>query len=187
MGVLLGKILFKHRGWLGVPFFALALLLARPSALFWVGALLTLAGEAVRALAAAQAGPTTRSRDLEAPRLVTEGLYAWCRNPIYWGNFLIGLGMTLSSGILWLAALFVPLFWIEYYLIVLAEEEFLRERFGKEYEEYCRRARRFLPVPRKTKFELKGPGAIIRQERGTLLVIFGYYALLGLRLYLATP
>ena len=182
MGEAVGRFLFKYRGYLGVPFFLLALALAKFSPLFWLGLGVAAAGELVRALAAAQAGPTTRSKALEAPALVTEGLYAWTRNPIYWGNFLVGLGMALSSGLLWLAAVFVPLFWLEYYFIVLAEEEFLGRKFGREYEEYKKKVRRFAVIPRRTRFRFAGPGRVLRQERGTLLTLALYYLALSLKI-----
>ena len=179
--------LFRNRGWLGVPFFLVALVFARPSPfLLSAGIALVILGELARWASVSFSGRTTRSRQVEAPRLVTQGPYAWTRNPIYWGNFLVGLGMTLSSGALfpWLAVAFAILFWVEYALIVLAEEDYLKKAFGQEFADYCERAHRFLVIPRKTTWRGGSWRAALRSERSTLLVTLGFYLLLALRLVL---
>lgn len=183
--VRVGRRLFALRGYMGVPLFLLVLLLARwnPWAL-GAGLGLVALGELVRVISVAHSGPTTRSRRIEAPVLVTWGPYAWTRNPIYWGNFLVGLGMTLSSACFPLAILYVPLFWLEYYLIVRAEEAQLLKLFGERYREYAARVPRFGIRPRKTRWRGANFRLALRSERSTILVLGAYYGLLGLRLAL---
>jgi protein-S-isoprenylcysteine O-methyltransferase Ste14 len=76
--------------------------------------------------------------------LLTSGIYSRIRHPRY-VQFLLGvLGYCCivnyrSIYLLWLI-------WLPgIHLIVLLEERELRERFGREYEEYARRVPRFLP------------------------------------------
>jgi hypothetical protein len=45
----------------------------------------------------------------------------------------------------WLLIVALVWFYLQYYLIVTSEEEYLRGRFGDEYATYCRHVRRFLP------------------------------------------
>jgi protein-S-isoprenylcysteine O-methyltransferase Ste14 len=100
----LGAVLFRNRGWLPVPFFLVPLL--APSTvsddrrvLAWViGALLVAAGEAVRLAGVAAAGTVTRRRSRTVQRLVTYGIFAWTRNPLYVGNFLAWMGVVVASG-----------------------------------------------------------------------------------------
>jgi protein-S-isoprenylcysteine O-methyltransferase Ste14 len=76
--------------------------------------------------------------------LVTGGVYAWTRNPMYLGLTIVLIGWAARLGTLTPFAgpvLFVPL--IERVQIV-PEESALRARFGKEYEDYCARVNRWL-------------------------------------------
>ncbi|MEO0141648.1 MAG: methyltransferase [candidate division WOR-3 bacterium] len=187
MPLKIGRWLFRNRGWLGVPFFLIALVFGEYSpVLLATGALLTILGEAIRWVSVSFSGPTTRSPRIEAPRLVTWGPYAWTRNPIYWGNFILGLGMTLSSGAFfpWLAIAFAILFWAEYALIILAEEDHLRKAFPQEFTDYCKRAHRFLIIPKRTSWRGGKWRSALRSERSTLLVMLGFYILLALRMIL---
>lgn len=68
-----------------------------------------------------------------ADTLNTTGVYSIVRNPLYLGNFFMGLGVALFAHIWWLALLYVLLFWLYYERIIFAEEAFLRKRFGDEY------------------------------------------------------
>jgi protein-S-isoprenylcysteine O-methyltransferase Ste14 len=77
-------------------------------------------------------------------KLLTEGIYAKIRHPRYLEAVLFSLGYALIANYLAvyvLVILIVPAL----YLVVLLEERELRQRFGAEYEEYCRRVPRFLP------------------------------------------
>ena len=78
-------------------------------------------------------------------RLVTDGIYAWCRNPLYTGWMFICIGVSLLAGNLWLLVL--PfIFWARMTVMMkLTEEKWLRDLYGAEYEAYCRRVNRVWP------------------------------------------
>ena len=77
--------------------------------------------------------------------LVTSGVYACVRNPIYSAFMIACTGTLLIYGNLCLLVL--PLvFWI--FLTVLmknTEEKWLLELYGKEYAEYCKKVNRCIP------------------------------------------
>ena len=145
----IGAVLFRHRGWLPVPFL-LVPLLARGvmEPMNWiVGFALIVLGEAFRLSGVAAAGTVTRRRSRTVQRLVTYGIFAWMRNPLYVGNFLIWMGFTVISGVLWFIPVAVLLFAIEYTLIVRYEEGVLESIFGQEYLRYKARTPRWVPRP----------------------------------------
>ena len=144
-----GAVLFRHRGWLPVPFLLVPLLAhGVMEATNWVlGFVLILLGEAIRLAGVAAAGTVTRRRSRTVQRLVTYGIFAWMRNPLYVGNFLIWLGFTVISGVLWFIPVAVLLFAVEYTLIVRYEEGVLESIFGQEYLRYKARTPRWIPRP----------------------------------------
>src|SRR5206468_11998094 len=147
----IGAILFRNRSWLPVPFLAVALLApAQPSPLYWIiGAALIVVGEWVRLAGVAAAGTVTRRRSRTVQRLVTYGIFAWARNPLYIGNFLIWIGFTIISGVYWFLPIAIVIFAIEYSLIVRYEEGVLESIFGAEYLAYKQSTPRWIPRPPK--------------------------------------
>ncbi len=145
----LGGVLFRHRGWLPVPFVLIPLVVPGPmGAVTWsVGAVLIVLGEWIRLAGVAAAGTVTRRRSRDVQRLVSYGMFAWVRNPLYVGNFLIWIGFTVISGVLWFLPVAVVIFAIEYSLIVRYEEGVLESIFGAEYLEYQRTTPRWIPRP----------------------------------------
>lgn len=144
-----GGLLFRKRSWLPVPFVILTLLLpTRGSAAGWIiGGLVVAIGEAIRLAGVAAAGTVTRRRSRNVQRLVTYGVFAWVRNPLYVGNFLIWMGFVAISGAVVFLPFAVMLFALEYWLIVAYEEAVLETIFGAEYLEYRARTPRWLPCP----------------------------------------
>jgi len=145
----IGAVLFRHRGWLPVPFL-LVPLLARGAMgpRHWIlGFALIVLGEAIRLAGVAAAGTVTRRRSRTVQRLVTYGIFSWMRNPLYVGNFLIWIGFTVISGVLWFIPVAVVLFAVEYTLIVRYEEGVLESIFGQEYLAYKSRTPRWFPRP----------------------------------------
>lgn len=77
-------------------------------------------------------------------RLIVNGLYRYTRNPIYVGalSVLCSYALWFGSG---LAAVYFFLFLLAYQiLITFIEEPILRNTFGQEYEEYCKKVPRWL-------------------------------------------
>jgi len=65
--------------------------------------------------------------------LNTSGIYSVVRNPLYLGNFFMGLGISLFAGLWWLALIYTLIFWLYYERIIFAEEAYLRNKFGSAY------------------------------------------------------
>src|SRR5208282_5943486 len=86
-----------------------------------------------------------RNRQVYAEKLVTGGIFTHCRNPLYVGNLLIILGVGGASNSHLFMCIGFPFFLFAYRAIVAAEENFLRNKFGAEFDEYCARVNRFLP------------------------------------------
>jgi protein-S-isoprenylcysteine O-methyltransferase Ste14 len=86
-----------------------------------------------------------RNRQVYAEKLVQGGLFAHCRNPLYVGNYIIILGVGLASNSLLFLAIAVPFFTFAYWAIIAAEENYLRNKFGQEFDDYCARVNRVLP------------------------------------------
>lgn len=85
-----------------------------------------------------------QNRRVYAEDLVTTGIFSHCRNPLYVGNILILVGLGIASNSLLFMAVFTPLFLFFWQAIVLAEENYLRNKFGAQYDEYCSKVNRWL-------------------------------------------
>ena len=124
-----------------------------------IGVTLCLAGLALLAWSLASFGQSFRvGIDTERPdKLVTTGIFAFSRNPIYGGFELILLGQFLISSSWLLLASLVAGYWL-LHRQVLREKEFPRRQYGRDFEEYCTagkavrvsggRRRRLRPRPR---------------------------------------
>jgi protein-S-isoprenylcysteine O-methyltransferase Ste14 len=172
-----GAALFRHRGWLPVPFLLIPLLIpARETADQWLLAVWTIAaGEAVRLAGVAAAGTVTRRRSRHVQRLVTYGIFGWVRNPLYIGNFLIWMGFVVVSGVYWFLPVAVLLFAVEYTLIVRYEEGVLESIFGEEYLAYKARTPRWFP--RAPGASQSGPHAWGEAWRSEISTFMQYVAL----------
>lgn len=87
-----------------------------------------------------------RGENVKALKLATKGPYALMRNPLYFGNFVIGLGWSLIAGE-WAVVIFTVSFFLLYVVVIIPHEEsFLLSKFGNEYEDYRTRVGMFWPV-----------------------------------------
>jgi protein-S-isoprenylcysteine O-methyltransferase Ste14 len=86
-----------------------------------------------------------RGRQVYAENLVQGGLFAHCRNPLYVGNYVILLGVSLASNSVLFCAIAVPFFTFAYWAIIAAEENYLRNKFGAQFDDYCVRVNRLMP------------------------------------------
>ena len=84
-------------------------------------------------------------KNIEENRLVTTGIYRYCRNPIYIAFVFIFTGALLFTCNLFLFIL-PPIYYI--YLTILmkhTEEKWLKEKFKYEYLSYMRETNRCIP------------------------------------------
>jgi protein-S-isoprenylcysteine O-methyltransferase Ste14 len=131
-------ILQRIRVPLGFVFGALFLYFSSPTPfLIAVGAAVGSTGLFIRAWSSGHI-----RKNLE---LATSGPYAWTRNPLYLGSFIMGAGFMIASGVWWLGALFAILFLGIYLPVMRIEARELTQIFGKEYAAYADSVPLFLP------------------------------------------
>src|SRR5262245_19936500 len=111
----------------------------------WVGAMLSFAGLVFFVLSLVSFGKSFRvGIDIDQPdKLVTTGVFAYSRNPIYlaFGLILIGQFLVFPN---WIPLVYVAAGSWLIHRQVLREEEFLKKHYGKEYEAYRNTVRRYL-------------------------------------------
>lgn len=97
-------------------------------------------GLAIRVLTVGYAPRGTSGRNTSGQRaeqLNTTGMYSIVRHPLYLGNFIIWLGVSMFLLHWWFVAVFALLYFIYYERIILAEERFLRSKFGAAFEAWA--------------------------------------------------
>lgn len=190
-----GQKLFRWRSY--VPFIALPFMIwamlsgKRIEAAYGPGASLAwdlssiglvVLGEAIRCLTVGFVPQGTSGRNVKdqlATRLNTSGAYSLVRNPLYVGNCLmyVGLGLLTQS---WVLGLVMALaLWPYYERIIAAEEAFLTQKFGADYEAFCARTPAFLPRLRRwQRPDLRfSPTMMLRRELVSLYgAVIGIYA-----------
>ncbi len=75
--------------------------------------------------------------------LVTEGVYAASRNPIYLAFIVIAVGFALLFRSDWIFVLLVPFAIVMHYGVIRREEAYLLARFGSVYADYTKRTPRY--------------------------------------------
>ncbi len=131
------KIARRIRVPLGFAFAVLYMWLARPTIQsLLVGAVLAVPGLLVRALAS---GHVQKNE-----QLATSGPYAYTRNPLYLGSFILALGLAVAARNWWIAALMVVMFFAIYLPVIRGEEAYLGQHFP-EFDDYARQVPRLFP------------------------------------------
>jgi len=155
----IGNFFFKYRNQLFIFLYALLLIPSTPlfgqerfgdeywKYSFVLGMIITTLGIAIRGLTIGLTFIERGGKDLKihADALITRGLFTHCRNPLYVGNNLMLLGLGILSNSMIYVFIVVPIFLFLYQAIVLAEENFLKNQFCVQYEEYCAMVNRWLP------------------------------------------
>lgn len=155
-----GQWLFRWRSYLPVLMGALVLLALVTSGHdgdesfppYWEAICLAVAalGVAVRGVVTGWAPGGTSGRQTTAPAagmLNMTGIYSVVRHPLYVGNYFLWLGVVMLPASGWLVLVTTLIFWVYYERIMFAEEEFLRRRFGAEFEAWADRTPAVIPDP----------------------------------------
>jgi protein-S-isoprenylcysteine O-methyltransferase Ste14 len=157
----IGNFFFKYRNYLFI-FLYIALFIPSPDLFtpevfgeqyyFWpitIGLIVTVTGQLIRGASIGLVYIVRGGKDKKvyAEDLVTQGMFNHGRNPLYVGNILMLVGVGILCNSLLYMTVFIPLFLFIYQAIVLAEEKFLRGKFGAQFDAYCTRVNRWLINP----------------------------------------
>jgi protein-S-isoprenylcysteine O-methyltransferase Ste14 len=178
MMISLGNLLFRYRNYLfPVAYFFIFVKFSlffqdyRLAAL--VGLIIALAGQALRfaTIGLDYIVRGGRNHQVYAEDLVTGGLFSHCRNPLYVGNYLILVGVGVASCSALFLFVILPLMALAYWAIIAAEENFLRNKFGADFDAYCARVSRLFFNPIGLSSTLKGMkfhwSRVVVKEYGT--------------------
>ncbi len=125
------RTLARLRVPLGFLFAVLVIVLAKPTgSTLAIGGAIALAGEALRIWAA---GHLNKSREV-----TQSGPYQYFAHPLYVGSSVMGIGLALASGSMWVVVLIVLYLGSTITAAVRSEEAFLRQKFGDQYDRYRR-------------------------------------------------
>ena len=117
----------------------------RSEAVSWVGVLFCLAGLLLILWSVISFRQSFRiGIDTDNPgSLITEGVFAFSRNPIYvaFAIILIGQFLIFSN---WIMLIYIGAATWLFHRQVLREEDYLSRHYGQAYVEYCNRVRRYL-------------------------------------------
>jgi protein-S-isoprenylcysteine O-methyltransferase Ste14 len=135
LGLLLDRLL---------PAYVLTVLLSLPERIV-IGAILLAvsAGLAIPALLAFRAAGTHVEPWKPSSAVVTDGIFAWLRNPMYVGLIvgLAGLSVLLASD--WTLVMTVVVAPVLHFGVVKREERYLEAKFGDAYRGYKARVPRY--------------------------------------------
>ncbi|AMD17212.1 hypothetical protein TL18_03745 [Methanobrevibacter sp. YE315] len=114
---------------LNMVFFILGVILISLGIVFWISAVLV----------------SKISDEVENNKLVTTGIYAYVRHPIYAAFFYAATGLILISQNILLFIL--PVFFWAFLTVAMinTEEKWLIERYSDDYRDYSKKVNRFIP------------------------------------------
>jgi len=189
-----GNWLFRRRGWLPAIIFIpiLAYLFIEGSEklsynlaeeMVFLG--ISLFGLLLRIITVGRTPGKTSGRNTKkqlAEQINTNGIYSLVRHPLYLGNFFMWLGPVLFLRSISFTIIFGLAYWLYYERIMFAEEQFLRGKFGEEYDKWASRVPAFIPSFRNYKraelpFSFRN---ILKRENTGFTLIFLVFALLDL-------
>jgi len=187
-----GNWLFRRRTWMPAVVLVLAagyLFIANRSVIYFnltwelICILVTVAGELIRSYTVGHVPRNTSGRnviDQMADDLNTTGVYSVVRHPLYMGNFLMWLGPVLFLRSVWCVIIFVLAFWIYYERIIFAEEQYLRRKFGEDYDTWAFRVRAVIPrfsnfIRAEHPFSFRN---VLTREYNRIVSLFGAFAIL---------
>jgi len=198
-----GNFLFKYRGQfpvllfiLSVPFIYLTdytLINYREHNIFMFTAIsISVLGFLVRFYTIGTTPKGTSGRNTKeqvADVLNSSGMYSMVRHPLYLGNYLIWLGISLASFNIFFVVIMSLLFWIYYERIMFAEERFLERKFGDDYLNWASKLPAFLPSMlnfKKSDTNFSIITVLRREYASVLAAVVGFTFIEVLRTYFST-
>lgn len=195
-----GNYLFKHRGQIPIILFILVIPVLYYTdtsswneitrlAITYLAIIVSFMGFIVRAIAIGTTPKGTSGRNTKeqvAESLNQKGIYSMMRHPLYFGNYLMWIGIVIFTFNLCFVILVSLAFWLYYERIMFAEERFLERKFGDFYIKWSNTVPAFIPCIRKyikgdIPFSMK---SVLRREySGVLATVFSFAFVDQLRFY----
>jgi len=155
-----GKYLFKYRGQIPIILFLISIPIISKTSYYNIdntnlvffiqclGVITSVLGLLLRyyTVGTTPEGTSGKNRNKQvAKHLNIRGAYSIVRNPLYLGNYMIWLGLSIFSISYIFIIITTLLFIIHYERIILAEENFLLAKFKTKYEKFTNQAPVFFP------------------------------------------
>jgi protein-S-isoprenylcysteine O-methyltransferase Ste14 len=111
-----------------------------------VGSILIIIGIALVVVARREFAHFRQPTDPGHPttQVVTTGVFAISRNPLYLGSVLVLFGIALALNMLWSLVMLLLSMILCHYILIIPEEQYLTAKFGDEYKEYAASVHRWL-------------------------------------------
>ena len=190
-----GEWLFRWRSFLPLVIVPFALYVAinddaypRFDDLNWLATCFSISvlGQIIRALTIGYVPKGTSGRNTNegqvALTLNSKGMYSLVRHPLYLGNYFMWHGIMLYAGSYEFVIVFTVVFLIYYTLIAMAEEKFLKGKFGQAYFDWSSTVPAF--IPRRLRWE--HPGVffsfknVLKREYNGAFAVFVSFATLDI-------
>ncbi|HLP57504.1 MAG TPA: methyltransferase [Candidatus Deferrimicrobium sp.] len=136
------ELIIKYRSSVGFVSLIVLLYLAEPSPTsVSIGFFFIIAGMFFRGWAA---GYINKDKEL-----ATHGPYALTRNPLYFGNFILGIGIAIAGNNISSYAIFIVFYALFFPFLMTIEHKRLKKKFGKKYEDWAKGSNSFFPKLKK--------------------------------------
>lgn len=142
----------------------------------------SLLGLSIRIYTVGYTRPNSSGRNTKtqvADGLNTTGIYSIIRHPLYVGNFFMWLGIAMLTANFWFIMSFILLFWLYYERIMLAEEQYLRRKFGEPFLTWANHTPAIIPAFR----QFRKPAVsfnwkkVVRNEKTGFMLLFLIFSL----------
>lgn len=134
----------RYRSFVGIVCLVLLLYLAEPSPKsITIGFFFIIAGMFFRAWSSGYI-----NKDNE---LATDGPYALTRNPLYFGNFILGLGIAIAGNNISSYIIFFVFYLVFFPFLMYIEHQRLKKKFGEKYEKWSKKSNTFFPKIKRLK------------------------------------
>ena len=138
------EIIIRYRSFVGILCLVALLYLAEPSPTSMVvGFFFILLGMFFRAWASGYINKDTE--------LATDGPFSLTRNPLYFGNFVLGLGIAIAGNNEYTYIIFFAYYLLFFPFLMVLEHGRMKEIFGEAYEEYASKSHTFFPKIKKSR------------------------------------
>ena len=148
-----GQWLFRWRSYLPLLLLPILLLALKesefPHALWELSCVMVaFVGFVIRCITVGYVAKGTSGRTTQGPKagmLNIMGMYSIVRHPLYLGNFIMILGIAAFIKVWWFLLVVILAFGLYYERIMFAEEEFLKKKFGRVFDDWALNTPPFIP------------------------------------------